>query len=214
MRSDIQKYWRHPRFWRWWWEQRVSGDTKGFIAVVCALACGVAGFLSAASLALSEEAATVTTQRIVTVAGKTSGAYAPPEVVTKSQTVTQPGKTDVLTVRRDGLTVIRRAPGETVTVRGPVEERVVTKDGPTHTVVRTKKVNGKIVTTTETLPGTTQTLPGKTETVTSPGATETVTRVVTQTQPASTVTDEVTVTQEVTVTDEVTVTVTVPPGKH
>jgi hypothetical protein len=214
MRSDIRKYWRDPRFWRWWWEERVSGATKGFIAVVCALACAFAGLLGARSLAASEEAATFTTQRVVTVAGKT-GAYAPPEVVTKFQTVTQPGETDVVTVRRDGRTVIRRAPGETVTVSGPVEERVVTKDGPTHTVVRTKKVRGKIVTTTETLPGTTQTLPGKNETVTSPGATETVTRVVTQTQPASTVTDKVTVTQEVTVTDEVTVTVTVtvPPGK-
>jgi hypothetical protein len=201
MRSDIRKYWRDPRFWRWWWEQRVSGDTKGVIAVIGALACGVAGFLGAGWLAATEEAATSTTQRVVTVAGKT-GAYAPPEVVTKSQTVTRPGETDVVTVRRDGRTVVRRAPGETVTVPGPVEQRVVT-NARTNTVVQTETMDRP---TTVTTPGTT---------VTTPGTTETVTREVTQ--PASTVTETnaVTVTEEVTVTKEVTVTVTVtlPPGK-
>jgi hypothetical protein len=191
MRSDIRKYWRDPRFWRWWWEGRVSGDTKRLIAVIGALACGVAGFLGAGLLAATEEAATFTTQRVVTVAGKT-GAYAPPEVVTKSQTVTQPGETDVVTVRRDGRTVVRRAPGKTVTVRGPVEQRIVTNER-TNTVVRTETADRVITVTT---PPTTETMPG---------TTETVTREVTE--PARTVTE--TKTEEVTVT----VTVTVPPGK-
>jgi hypothetical protein len=197
MRSDIRKYWRHPRFWRWWWEVRISGDTKRVIAVIgAALACGVAGFLGAGLLAATEEAATFTTQRVVTVAGK-AGAYAPPEVVTKSQTVTQPGEPDVVTVRRDGRTVVRRAPG--VTVRGPVEQRVVTNVR-TNTVLRTETADRVRTVTT---PPTTETMPG---------TTETVTREVTQ--PARTVTE--TKTEEVTVTNEVTVTVTVtvPPGKQ
>jgi hypothetical protein len=197
MRSDIRKYWRDPRFWRWWWEDRVSGQAKGAIAVMVAVAFGIAGYLSAERLAATEEAATFTTQRVVTVAGKT-GAYAPPEVVTKSQTVTQPGETDVVTVRRDGRTVVRRVPGETVTVRGPVEQRMVTNVR-TDTVVRTETADRVRIVTT---PPTTETMPG---------TTETVTREVTQ--PARTVTE--TKTEEVTVTKEVTVTVTVtvPPGK-
>jgi hypothetical protein len=197
MRSDIRKYWRDPRFWRWWWEDRVSGQAKGAIAVMVAVAFGIAGYLSAERLAATEEAATFTTQRVVTVAGKT-GAYAPPEVVTKSQTVTEPGETDVVTVRRDGRTVVRRVPGETVTVRGPVEQRMVTNVR-TDTVVRTETADRVRIVTT---PPTTETMPG---------TTETVTREVTQ--PARTVTE--TKTEEVTVTKEVTVTVTVtvPPGK-
>jgi hypothetical protein len=154
-----------------------------------AVAFGVAGYLSAERLAATEEAATFTTQRVVTVVRKT-GAHRPPEVVTK--TITQPGETDVVTVRRDGRRVIVRAPGETVTealtVRGPVQDRIVT-DTRTNTVVRTETVD-------------------RLRTVTTPGMTETVTREVTE--PARTVTQ--TVTDEVTVTEEVTVTVTVRPG--
>jgi hypothetical protein len=167
----------------------MSGQTKGAIAVMVAVAFGIAGYLSAERLAATEEGAKFTTQRVVTVVRETP-ANTPPEVVTK--TITQPGETDVVTVRRDGRIVVVRAPGETVTealtVRGPVQERVVT-DARTNTVVRTETVD-------------------RVRTVTTPAMTETVTREVTE--PARTVTQ--TVTEQVTVTEEVTVTVTVKPG--
>jgi hypothetical protein len=189
VRSDLRTYWRDPGYWRWLWRERVSGQAKGAIAVMVAVAFGIAGYLSAERLAPPEEAATFTTQRIVTVVRKT-GAFMPPTVVTT--TTTQSGERDVVTVRRDGRTVVVRAPGETVTealtVRGPIQERVVT-DTRTNTVLQTETVD-------------------RLRTVTMPGLTETVTRVVTE--PARTVT--ATVTKEVTVTELVTVTTTVRPG--
>ena len=136
MRSDLRTYWRDPGYWQWLWQRRVIGQTKGAIAVMVALAFGVAGYLSAERLAATENAATFTTQRVVTVVRKTR-ANTPPKVVTK--TITQPGETDVVTMRR-----VVRAPGkvvtEALTVRGPVQERVVT-DTRTNTVVRTKPVH-------------------------------------------------------------------------
>jgi hypothetical protein len=189
MRSGMRTYWRDPGFWRWWWENRVSDGAKGAIAVMVVAALGIGGFVVGHGLAAPPEAATFTTERVLTVVRKTR-VNAPPEVVTKSQTVTQPGETDAVTVRRDGRTVVLRAPGETVTARGPVEQRVVT-NARTDTVVRTETAN-------------------RLTTVTTPGTTETVTREVTQ--PARTVTEtntkEVTVTEQVTVTEVVTVTET------
>lgn len=201
-RSDMRESWRDPGYWRWWWQNRVSGQAKGALAVMVALAFGIAGYLSADRLAARQEAATFTTQRVITVV-RTTRANAPPEVLTKSLTTTQPGETDVVTVRRDGRRVVVRAPGETVTealtVRGPVQQRTVT-NARTDTVVQTE--------TTERL-----------TTVTTPGTTETVTREVTQPAQTVTETNAVTVTEEVTVTEAfiiVTVTETVtrprPPG--
>jgi hypothetical protein len=230
MRSDMRKYWRDPGYWRWWlrtvvipgywrswWEDRVSGETKVAIAVVAAVAFGIAGYLSADRLAATEDAAMVTTRRVVTVVRKT-GTFAPPEVVTKPQTTTQPGETDVVTVRRDGRRVVVRVPGATVTealtVRGPVEQRVVT-NARTDTVVRTERADRL---TTVTAPGTTGTVtrdvtqPARVTTVTTPGTTETVTREVTQPARTVTETNAVTVTDEVTITEEVTVTETVRGG--
>jgi hypothetical protein len=202
MRGDMRSYWRDPRYWRWLWQSRVSGQTKGAIGVTVAVAFGIAGYLSAGRVAATEEAATFTTQRVVTVV-RTTRANAPPEAVTKSQTVIQPGETDLVTVRRDGRTVVRRAPGETVTtartVRGPVEQRVVT-NARTDTVVLTETTDRP---TTVTTPATTETV---TREVTQPARTVTETGTVTETNPP----DVVTVTEEVTVTEVVTVTV---PGK-
>lgn len=190
MRGELRNHWRDPRYWRWMWESRVSGDTKGALALMVAVVCAIGGYLAAQRLAATHEVATVTTQRTVTVVRKTS-ANAPPEVVTRSQTVTRPDQTDVVTVRRDGRTVTLRAPGETVTVRGSVQQRVVT-NGRTDTVVRTETQD-------------------RLTTVTTPATTETVTYDVTQ--PAHTVTETATVTETdalvvVTVTEVVTVTVT------
>lgn len=189
MRSDMREYWRDPGYWRWWWQERTNGQTKGLLAAIVAVAIGVAGFLSAERLVGTREAATFTTQRVVTVV-RTAGADAPqrqnsssqrqPEVVTRVETTTQPGETDLVTVQRAGRTVVVPAPGDTVTVRGPVVERVV-PNARTETVVRTE-------------------IADRLTTVTAPGPTETVTREVTL--PARTVTE----TNALTFTDEVTIT--------
>lgn len=174
-------YWRDPGFWRWWWHSRLSGEAKAAIVLVMVAAIGIAGYVAANALSATQEAARFSTQRVVTVVREVR-ANVPARVVTKSQTVTQAGETDSVTVRRDGRTVVLRGLGETVTARGPVEPRVVT-NAHTETVVRTETSN-------------------RVTTVTTPGRTETVTHEVTR--PARTVTE--TVTEEITVTDEVTVT--------
>jgi hypothetical protein len=180
---DIRDYWRSKDFWRWWWRNRVSGEAKAGIAVVLAVATGVAGFLSADGLSQGQESASLTTQRVVTIRNRNG----PPKVVT--QTVTRSGETSVVTIQRGGRTVVIPGPGETETVRGP--ERVVTRRQ-TDTVVQTETAN-------------------RFTTVTTPGRTDTVTTQVTQPQRTvtETTTDRVTVTDEATVTDEVTVTATV-----
>jgi hypothetical protein len=220
MFSDMRNYWRDPGFWRWWWREcvsvwwweRVSGATKVALAMIVAVAFGIAGYLSAERLAATQEAATFTTQRVVTVVRKTRAnapqpaSRLPAEVVTMLQTTIQPGETDVVTVRRPGPAVVVRASGETVTealtVRGPVQQRVVT-NARTDTVVQTETVDRP---TTVTTPGTTQTVTRATTQTVTHETTQTVTRESTQT---------VTREKEVTVTETVTETETVkkgPPG--
>lgn len=96
MRSDLRNHWRHPGYWRWWWEQRVSGEDKAGIAAVVAVAFGIAGFLTAERLDATQEAVTVTTHPVVTVV-RTTRASAPPQIGTK-QATTQPVDVDVLSV--------------------------------------------------------------------------------------------------------------------
>jgi hypothetical protein len=207
MRSGMRDYWRDPGFWQWWWQSRVSGEAKVAIAVMLAAALAIGGYVTGHGLASTQDAASFTTQRVVTIVRKTRGnapqsdvpaSRRPPEVVTLVRTTTQPGGTDVVTVRRAGRAVVVPGPGETViearTVRGPVQQRVVT-NARTDTVVRTE--------TTDRL-----------TTVTTPGPTQTVTRATTQTVTHDT-TQTVTREKEVTVTETVTETETVkkgPPG--
>ena len=113
----------------------------------------------------------------------------------------------VVSVRRNGQTLVVRKPGETVTSRvtvpGPVRERVVTS-ARVDTVVRNETrmqttTTNRLVTVTT--PAVTQTV---SRTVTQPSSTVTQTKVVTVHEPAQVVT----VTRPVTVTNELTVTVT------
>jgi hypothetical protein len=211
--SEIRTYWRDPGYWRWLWQQRAGSRAKLAVVALVALGLGVAGYAGARGLDTSTEAATVTTKRVVTVFRK-ARAGGPPAVVTSAVTVTQNAKVDVLTVRRNGRTVVRRSPEETVTVHGPVRTRVVTSRGTANAVrtvtaggTRTVTAPGATVTApaaTVTAPGTTVTAPGATvtapgTTVTTAGPTVTVTQTVTE--PARTVTD--------TTTEQATVTVTV-----
>ncbi len=139
-------------------------------------------------------------------------------------TTTSPTEMKVVTVRRNGRTMVVRkvvrTPGQTVTHRvtepGPVQKRVITS-GRIETVVRTKtqtqtRTTDRLVTVTA--PAATQTV---SRTLTQPTATQTVSRTVTEPSPTVTQTNVVTVhepahvvtvTRPVTVTNEVTVTVT------
>jgi hypothetical protein len=206
MRSDIRTYWRRPGYWRWWWQEVVSSETKWGVAALATIAFGVLGYVSAELLSPTQPAATFTRERVVTVVRtstanasqpKAPGWLRPPQTVTVFRS--RPGEEKVVTVRRDGRTVVIRKPGKTVekavTVPGPVQERFVTRHL-TDTVVRTETAERL---TTVTTPGSTETI---TREVTLPAAT------VTQTN-EETVTQEVTVTEELTVTEEVTVTETV-----
>ncbi len=199
MRSDMRSHWRRPGYWRWWWQEDVGSHTKRGLIGTLAIGLAIAGYFSADQLSSSQEAVTYTTfttERVITQV-RTIPADAPrlpnsrraPEVVT--MTTTEPGKTDVVTVRRERPVIVREA-AETVTkqvtVRGPVRERVVT-DRRVDEVVRTETVD-------------------RVRTVRAPGATETVVREITR--PVRTVTETrtvpVTVTDQTTVKDVVTVT--------
>jgi hypothetical protein len=162
--------------------------------VLLAVAMAFTGFEAASKLAPREPAtAAFVTERVVTRTTENGV----PNLVTELRTVTQPGETSLLTVQRDGRTVVIRSPAETSTVRGATGEHVVT-DRRTSTVVRTETAD-------------------RVATVTTPGRTDTVTTEVTQPQRTvtDTVTNQVTVTNTVTVTTEVTTTETVtePRGK-
>jgi hypothetical protein len=194
MGSDLRKYWRDPGYWRWLWETRVDSSSKVALVVVLAALSAFAGFASAGRLTEESSVEFLTTERELTVVRKVKGGVVT-DVQTVTGTVSAPAETELVTVRRNGRTLVIRRPSVTVTdtdtVRGRVRERVVT-DTRTDTVVQTNTVN-RPTTTTVTATG-----PGRTDTVTVPG-------------PTRTETETETVTEEVTETE--TVTVTVPPGK-
>ena len=199
---------------------------KVVLAVVTACVALIAGVITADSLSSNDTSETLTVP-ISTVRAATSrdgysqeadvAALTPPalppsargatRVRTMVVTTTSPAETKVVTVRRNGHTLVVRKPGETVTSRltvpGPVRERVVTS-GRVDTVVRTETRMQTTTTdrlVTVTTPAVTQTV---SRTVTQPSSTVTQTRVVTVHEPAQVVT----VTRPVTVTNELTVTVT------
>lgn len=202
----MRNHWHDPRFWRWWWHVRLSGQAKAALVFVAAAALGIAGYWSASGLSQTE----ATSQLVTTIVRTT-----PERVITSVETVVQKG--DVVTVRKDGRTITIQRPGETITnvLTGP--ERVVT-DKVTDTVVRTRTLPPRVVVRegkTVTLPGRTVTttapsvtLPSQTvtapaQTVTTQGPTQTVTREVTQ--PAQTITREITLpTVTQTITREIT----------
>lgn len=193
----MRHYWRDPGYWKWWWRNGVSGTTKGAIVISFAALLALAGFASAGRLSEEPSAQVVTTERLRTVVRTLRGG-AVTEVQTMTGTVHAPTETELVTVRRNGRTLVIRRPSETVTdtdtVRGPVRTRTKT-DVRTNTVVQTNTVDRPTtVTNTVDRPTTvTATTPGTTQTVTTPGTTQTVTE-----------TDEVTVTE--TETETVTVT--------
>lgn len=215
------KYWRDPGYWRWWWLNRVSGDTKFFLVFLVAL-IALAGGFAAASTMSPDDTSVVVEKRVITLTHIEPGGT---RVVRKE--VTLPARvqavlgtqvqreTRLVTVQRDGKTVYLRVPAETLpgqTVGGTRTDTVVRTE-------TTERVNNV------TTPGTTVVMPGRERTVVSEvtlpartvtnevtGPTRTVTNEVTQ--PTRTVTSEVTVTlppRTVTDVETVTTTVTSPP---
>jgi len=215
--------------------RRPSLVARALVVLLALLAAGVlviGGIVTAEALSSDDTSETLTVPVVSIVGAAPSGAgfshegdaaaLTPPAprprparvvagVRTVFVTTASPTETKVVTVRRNGRTLVVRKlvrkPGQTVTYRvtvpGPVRKRVVTR-GRIDTVVRTE---------TQTRTRTTNRM----VTVTMPAATQTVSRTVTQTSPPVTQTNVVTVrepahvvtvTRPVTVTNEVTVTVT------
>ena len=214
------RQWYRPSYWRWWWHTHPRG--KGVLALLLLLLLLPAGFFAGTSASESEQA--VSTQRVITIT-RTTVVNGKPPIVREVRTTTLPAQTRLVTVRRNGRTVLVTAPAETIVTRTTL---------PGRKSVVTKIKNRTITLPGKTLPGTTGlgaervvTSPGKTVTnervVTTPGQTVTApaqTVVNTVTAPAQTVTQTrtqtlpaVTVTNTVTNTVTSTVTVTQPPGQ-
>lgn len=221
------RYWRRRSYWRWLWDNRISPETKLACFVLVAVALGIAGYVSARKLDTSVRAAPLTTERVVTIVHRVSAknpGKGKPRFVTRlervtlpASTVTTPGRTNVVTVRRNGRTLVITQPQKTQTVAVPGKSIVRTE---TRNSVRTVTSPARTVTSpgaTVTGPGSTVTAPGapgSTVTVTSGGSTRTITQTATQektvTETAtSTATETVTLPVTETVTDTVTETATV-----
>jgi hypothetical protein len=203
---------------RWASRSRWRPDGSEKLAAFCLLCLVVAflGYGSADWLSPKTEARAVTSERLVTVVRKTPGGLTT-EVQTVTDTFTRPGQafteSVLVTLTRDGETVVVRRPGRTITetVDGKVVVRRVTD-----TVTRTNTVDRPTTTTmreTETRPGETVTGPGQTTTTTEtrdvPGPERTTTETTTRTVTDTTTETE---TQTETETETVTETVTEPPG--
>ena len=194
----MRQYWRHPGYWRWLWEYRVSRDTKGMLVALLCISLAIGGYLSAGQLDDEPEVAAITSERLVTVVRRAPGGMTP-KVVTETDLVTRSRtETDLVTVVRADETVVLRRPGRTLTetVGGKVVTRQVTD-----TAVRTSTVD-RPTTTTVTGPEVTVTGPGQTTTVTRdvPGPERTVTETTTET--TALIVHTVTETETVTVTDD------------
>ena len=200
----MKEHWRHPDYWRWLWQSRVSRDTKGMLVALLCISLAIGGYLSAGHLNDEPEVAAITSERLVRVVRKAPGGMTT-EVVTETDLVTRSRtETDLVTVVRDEETVVLRRPGRTVTetIDGKVVVRAVTD-----TVTRTNTVDRPTTTTvreTETRPGETVTGPGQTTTVTRdvPGPERTVTETETTTETTAVIVHTVTETETVTVTDD------------
>lgn len=195
----MKEHWRHPGYWRWLWEARVSRETKGMLVALLCISLAIGGYLSAGQLNDEPEVAAIT-NKLVTVVRKAPGGMTT-EVVTETDLVTRSRtETDLVTVVRDEETVVLRRPGRTLTetVRGKVVTQQVTD-----TAVRTNTVD-RPTTTTVTGPEVTVTGPGQTTTATRdvPGPERTVTETETTTETTALIVHTVTVT----VTETVTVT--------
>ncbi len=215
VRPHVLKHWPDPRFWQWWWRDVARGETKVALASLGALLVLLTGFFGAQRLARGEEPATITTKRVVTIVrtstsagGAEHGAASVvPQVVTELETVTQPPRTDVVTIGDEGRTVVVRRPAERVVVTKPRKTltRAVTVPGRDRVVTRVR--TDTVVQTATADRAVTVTGPGGTQTVRQDvtGPTVTRTHVETVTQPIT-----VTETQVETITEPVTVTVTSP----
>jgi hypothetical protein len=80
----VREYWRDPRFWRWFWHNRIPSGAKVTAGVFAAAAVLVGGFFAAARL---------------------SGARASVSALTYDTTLEK-----AVTVREHGKTLVRRVP--------------------------------------------------------------------------------------------------------
>jgi hypothetical protein len=223
----VRKHWRDPRFWRWFWHDRVAPEVKALVAailIVLMLGGGwlAANRLSTANAGVSTPAAVLTfettVQKLVTVheKGKIVRKLVPVvhKVFVKRATAFQTTtdvQTHVVTIS-GGVRTVRSK----VVVHVPVvSKKVITVDGKTKTVVTTRLVP-TTRTQTQTLTNTLTRVQTLTQTqvqvqVQQQTQTQTQTQTKTQTQTqtqTNTVTTTRTVTQPVTTTRTVTTTQT------
>jgi hypothetical protein len=130
------RYRRDRRYWRWWWRDGVSVETvrrpslvaRAVVVVLALLAAAVlviGGIITAHSLSSNETSETLTVPVVSTVGAATSGdgfherecpaARTPPRLGSASHgrrtmfvTTTSPTETKVVTVRRNGRTLVVR----------------------------------------------------------------------------------------------------------
>ena len=117
-------YWRDPQYWRWWWRERLSSGDKLLLGIAAAGVLVVGGVITADSLSYDDTSETLTVPVISTVGASRNGdssqaedgPLTPPaspaparvvtEILTSRETTTFPAETKVVTVRRNGRTLV------------------------------------------------------------------------------------------------------------
>lgn len=100
----LRDYWRDPRFWAWWWRERIPSDAKLVAAVIAISMLGIGGFAAAGGLdgavttSSSEpfSAQVTTVERLVTLRENGGVVTKPVRVV---RTIAGQGSTAVVTER-------------------------------------------------------------------------------------------------------------------
>jgi len=226
----MREHWREPRFWRWWWRERVPPELRAG-SIIAALGLALGGGLFVASLTMShDKVATAgvlyarTDRKVVTVRerGRVVRKIVPvvkvvrlrPSTAVKTDTatetryVTTPGGVRVVEHRVVHLVPVVRVRRHTVTVAGKTHTVGVTVRVPTtHVVTRTQTLTNDVtVPQTVTQVTTVRGRGGPPQTVTQT-QTQTQVQTVTSTE-TDTQTQTVTITLPTTVLQTVTVTTT------
>ena len=168
MRGDFRRYWRDPDYWRYLWEDRLSGGAKAAMAVMACVAAFFGGLWASGTLSPDLEPVTLVKERLLTVTREVDGETITQVTAVPVRTITEEGETRLQTVVRDGETVVE-------------------------TITDTVRLQGKVVTDTRTLTDTDTVVKTRTERDTSTQTqTETVDRptTLTETQTLDRVTTE------------------------
>ena len=73
MRGDFWRYWRDPDYWRYLWDDRLSGEAKAGLTVMACVAAFFGGLWSSGQLSPDLEPVTLVKERLLTVTHKVDG---------------------------------------------------------------------------------------------------------------------------------------------